>query len=352
MREEKASPHVFKNVLMVWNTFPDRDEQNLKKKSKGVLTFLRFRILQVKTKKSVIMKRTYFKKMKEREKGFAFEFFPENNVVYPISRFERKPFRIFVLNLLKKRILKIELAILLVLSAVLILLAVGCEPFFEGEPTTYCAFFRPDYTTVDIHLEYQVVDRNQPIKTALVKMYNYSPDGKRVINDLDGGELFINGIPAEFKKVDDVEGYYPVTDSIVLAPDSVCSVEFKFEGKTYTFSTRIPKPFKVEIPDTLNMFSDFNLTWDRESDLNETSVYLDIYDPINGGNMTLIEQYISSDEEVKVPFRLLAPTIYGWTGRLNMNRTHYGACDPAFMNDSKIEGICSFYKEFSLTYSK
>jgi hypothetical protein len=294
--------------------------------------------------------------MMNPEKGITFEFFPGIKVDYPMYCFERKPINIPFGSLLKKRALQLKLAVLPVLSVFLLLMSTACEPNIEKEiiPDEYCSFYRSDYTTIDIELEYQSIDNKLPIQKALIRLYNFSPGGQLIINDLNGGEILINGYGTEYKEIAGEKGFYPVTGYFSLSPGSLCEVLFKHENQTYLFTTQIPNSFDdVIIPDTLNMANDFRLKWNNDYDSYVTTIFLKVYNPTNPYDyMVLIDEEMTGNNEVQVPFNLLAPTINGWTAILYMVRTHEGICDPAFLKDSSIRGTCSYYKEFALTYSK
>jgi len=240
-------------------------------------------------------------------------------------------------------------------TIVILLIGFSCyNPDYDVIEDRYCSFYRPDYATIKIELEYKYFDNASPMQTAVIKLHNWSPDGKLTVNDLDGGKLLINGYETEFKDSLNNEGFYLKDKNFELIPGNIYTITFIHDTSTYVFDTSIPNRFNdFGIGDEVNMASDLQLRLNADNNyFNQTKIYLVAYNPNNpSDSILLINNESYSGDEISVPFRLMAPSLYGWEAILYVRRIQDGSYDYRFINDSKITGTCSYYKKFGLTYS-
>jgi hypothetical protein len=219
----------------------------------------------------------------------------------------------------------------------------------------YCSFYRPDYATINIELECKYFDNAPPQQTAVIKIFNWSPDGKLTVNDLDGGKLMINGYETEFRDSLGVEGFYLKNRNFKLTPGNDYTVTFEHDSSMYEFETTLPQQFDdFGIPDVVNTASNLHLQLNNGNNYyNLTNIYLVAHNPTNpGDSLLLINNEVYSGDNISVPFPIMAHALNGWEAELYVRRIAGGTYDLRFIHDSGITGTCSFYKTFNLTYSK
>jgi len=245
---------------------------------------------------------------------------------------------------------------LALLTSALLFICFSCyDPDDDVIEDRYCSFYRPDYATIDIQLGYKYFDNAPPVQTAIIKIFNWSPDGKLIVNDLDGGILLINGQATEFKDSLDGEGFYLKNKNFKIVPGNRYTITFDHDTTTYEFETSIPKEFDdFKIPEALNMASDLCLQLNTAANhYNETTIFLAAYAPVGrSDSLLLINNEVYKGDSISIPFKLMASSLYGWDAELCIRRAWQGSYDYRFLDDSKITGTCSYYKKFGLTYSK
>lgn len=242
------------------------------------------------------------------------------------------------------------------ITVVLLLIGFACdEPDHDVIEDRYCSFYRPDYSTIKIEFEYKYFDIVSPVQTAVIKLYNWSPDGKLIVNNLDGGELLINGQETEFKDSLGVEGFYPKNHDFSLVPGTNYTITLEHDTSLYEFETRVPEKLDdLGIADVVNMASDLYLRLNTANNyFANTTIRLSAYDPENhSDSILLINNEVYNGNGIYVPFQFMAPALNGWEAELYIRRIDEGYYDLSFINDSKVTGTCSYYKKFGLTYSK
>jgi len=242
------------------------------------------------------------------------------------------------------------------ITVVMLLIGYACyEPDYDEITDRHCSFYRPDYTTVEIALEYKYFDNAPPVQTAVIKLFNWSPDGKLIVNDLDGGRLLINGQETEFKDSLKVEGFYLKNKRFLLQPGKDYIITLEHDTNSYEFETSVPKKFDdFGIPEMVNMASDLNLQLNSATSYyGESTLYLIAHNPVNkADSLILLKNEVYSGDAISIPFPQMAPALMGWEAELYFRRIDKGSYDLSFINDSKVSGTCSYYKKFGLSYSK